>query len=510
MSRTAKFLDGLAFGYAFQLIVMFTGIWLTPFLLHHLGQHDYGLWLVGMQMLNYVALVDFGILAIFPREIARITGRGQDRTELSHFVRKTAKIVCMQTLLVGAGSYILWLTVPQSWSQLRAPLAWMLVATTFIYPLKLFPALLEGLQDLGFMNRARLIAWAASTGTTVWMIELGFGLHSLAAGMVVNQVLFSGVAAVRLKWITPGLFYGFFQSDTFDWRDFLRGAWVSVGQVAQMLLGGVDMVVIGKVLGPAAVVPYACTSKLILVLQNQPHIIVQAALPGLSEMKSSESRNRIRSASTALNTSMLLLSGWLSTVILCVNGGFTRWWVGDAQYAGNLLSLAFVVTMLTRHFTHTLGYTLFCFGYERLTSMSALVEGLVNLVLAYVLTKFWGLPGVPVATLIASLLISLPFALHGLMKELRVSAWAILSPFVPVVLRSSVLIAFAYIFSTFWIPRGPLWLALTGIVATVAYLAVTLQYARRPPLGNYIQAHVPFLRSWWLRPVAEIPEGAEA
>ena len=34
------------------------GLWLTPYLLHHLDQHDFGLWLLTTQMLFYLGLMD--------------------------------------------------------------------------------------------------------------------------------------------------------------------------------------------------------------------------------------------------------------------------------------------------------------------------------------------------------------------------------------------------------------------------------------------------------------------
>ena len=47
-----------------------------------------------------------------------------------------------------------------------------------------------------------------------------------------------------------------------------RSAWVSLAQIAQVFLNGTDVLIIGKLLGPAAVVPYSCTSKLVTVLAN--------------------------------------------------------------------------------------------------------------------------------------------------------------------------------------------------------------------------------------------------
>ncbi len=503
-TRTHNFLDGIAFGYVFQFSVMLTGIWLTPFLLRHLGQHDYGLWLIGLQLLNYLVLIDFGILAVFPRELAAMKGRTDDPKAVAALMSRVGRVVSLQTVLVALGSYIVWWRIPSEWLGLRTTLGWMLVALTVMYPLKLFPAVLEGLQELGFAGRVRLLSWLVSTGATVWLIERGFGLNSLAAGLVINQGLSSIAAVWRLRTRYAWVFPAFMCTGKLRWRDFTRGAWVSVGQVAQLLQSGVDMLVIGKMMGPAAVVPYACTSKLIQVLQNQPYMIVHSALPGMSELKTSESPQRILSASTALNLSMLLLSGLLATVILCVNEGFTRWWVGNGQYAGSLLSLALVVTMLARHFTHTLVYTLFCFGQEKLTTISAMIEGLVNIAAAYVLVKRFGLIGIPVASLFAAMIVCLPLCAKGLSQALQVSAAKVLSPFVPVLLRSGALLALGYCFTLSFVPRGPVALATTGTCAALIYVLVMLRFARRPPLGRYIHTYVPFLRSWWLRPAPAV------
>jgi len=39
-------------------------LWMAPFLLHRLGQHDFGVWIVGFQILSYLILLDFGVIAM--------------------------------------------------------------------------------------------------------------------------------------------------------------------------------------------------------------------------------------------------------------------------------------------------------------------------------------------------------------------------------------------------------------------------------------------------------------
>src|SRR5271170_3159395 len=103
MTRSKRFFGGLRLGYLYQATVMVFGLWLTPFLLKQLGQHDYGLWLVGLQTLSYLVLMDFGIVALLPRATAWASGhalRGIPGGDLAGTIGRTARIVLYQTPVV--------------------------------------------------------------------------------------------------------------------------------------------------------------------------------------------------------------------------------------------------------------------------------------------------------------------------------------------------------------------------------------------------------------------------
>src|SRR6476469_654453 len=76
-TRTHRFLGGSSLGYVYLALVTLVGLWLTPFLLRRIGQHDLGLWLVATQILGYLMLLDLGVVALLPRETAYATGRIQ-------------------------------------------------------------------------------------------------------------------------------------------------------------------------------------------------------------------------------------------------------------------------------------------------------------------------------------------------------------------------------------------------------------------------------------------------
>src|SRR5712692_4604393 len=162
MSRSRRFFGGLALSYCYQTMLVVAGLWLTPFFLRSIGQHDYGLWLVGTQLLTYLTLTDFGVVALLPLETAYATGRGggaAKASDLPQIVGQTARLVLYQLPVVIAVAVAMWLTIPTEWQGLRGPLAIVLIGFVLAFPLRILPAMLQGLQDLAFASSLQILNW---------------------------------------------------------------------------------------------------------------------------------------------------------------------------------------------------------------------------------------------------------------------------------------------------------------------------------------------------------------
>src|SRR5271170_4492853 len=330
MTRSRRFFGGLRLGYLYQALVMVSGLWLTPFLLKRLGQHDYGLWLVGLQTLSYLVLMDFGIVALLPRSTAYATGHAISGTgghDLADTIGRTARIVLYQTPIVAIAGAVLWFTVPMG-PEIRGPIMVTLLGFTLLFPLRIFQAVLHGLQETPYLGKLQFVSWSVSTALMVILILRGVGLYALAIGWVAGQLLPAAFSFYHLKTsfphVLPSRLPKMAREDLY--QALTSGTWVSVAQIAQVLVAGTDLVIIGKFLGPSAVVPYAMTQKLIAVLWNQPQMIMEMAAPGLSQMKTSESRERIFRVCNALAVGMLTAAGAVACVTLAVNHSFVSWW----------------------------------------------------------------------------------------------------------------------------------------------------------------------------------------
>jgi O-antigen/teichoic acid export membrane protein len=380
-------------------------------------------------------------------------------------------------------------TIPAEWAELRGPLTIVLVGFVVAFPLRILPALLQGLQDLSFAGSMQILNWTLSTAVTVVMVLRGWSLFALAVGWLLSQCVLAPVYLIRMIKRFPGVLPRTLPPLVWEsTRPLLgRGFWISVAQVAQLLTNSTDLLIIGKVLGPLAVVPYACTGKLAGVLANQAQILMQTATPGLCELKTGGSREKLFEVLVALTRGILTFSGLVFCVVLVVNHWFVDWWVTGRQYGGFLLTCAILLNVLVRHWTTTTAYSVFCFGYQRRISLTNLSDGLVTAVCCIGLTLLLGPVGAPLGSVAGACLVSLPFNLWVMAKDTGVTV-----PHLVRTMLASWLWRFALVGSgcvwvgMHWSPKNLPEAVAAVLSVSAVYILVMLPNVLRPPLGDYI------------------------
>ncbi len=507
MSRTDRLLGGLGFGYFNQALVTLVGLWLTAFLLQRLGQSDYGLWLVGTRILGYLALLDLGVVALLPREAAFATGRSgsaEAAHDLPEIVGRTLRLVMWQMPIVALAAVLVWTALPAEWEPLRRPLGIVMAVFVALFPARVLQAMLTGLQDLPFLGAAFTATWVLGTAVTVLLVFRGLGLYALAIGWGVSQL-----ASALLWWIRARRRYPHAlprRLPTYaggSLRDRLsRGLWVSAAQFAQVLVQGTDLLIVGKLMGAAAVVPYFCTAKVLTVLGNQPLMLAESAQPALSELRTGESQERLARVCTALSRAMLIMSGAIACVVLAVNEGFVTWWVGREQYGGFLLTALLVAVMLMRHWNVTAVYALFAFGHDRRISLTTLADGAVTVGLSIVLVMRYGWIGAALGSLAGVTLMALPANLTGLAREMGTSAARLLASLAPWLWRFGLVAALCGTSAQFWVPDTLLALVAATLAALALYAGLMVPFALREPLGTYVRPRLEALRRLVLRDLA--------
>jgi O-antigen/teichoic acid export membrane protein len=484
-SRAGRIARALTLGYTYQAVVAVTGLVLTPFLLRELGLTDYGRWLVVGQVLGLLGLLDLGVTGVLPREVARASGTA-GAEPVAEVVRRAWWLVWLQTPVVGLVASGAWYGVSEARPELSGPLALILGVFVVQFPLRVPAAVLNGLQDLTFGAAVQAAGWLVTTAVSVSLVFAGWGLYALAAGWSAGQLLSCLSCWVRLRRKFPQARGSAGWPGRTALKGYLRPSfWTSTRQVVQILLNGVDLILLGWLIGPAAVVLYACTVKLIQVVNAQPYMIAVAALPAISELAAGGDRERLWRAARAVGQGIVILSGGLVIVVIAVNAAFVKFWVGPEQYAGPLVTLLAVLVMVCRHWCFGLGQVMYALGAERLLAAASLADAAVTLTATVAWVSVVGVLGVPLGSMTGLFLTNVPAALVWLSRQVGGGPLIVLGWAAPWAVRFALVLAPAAAFS--FTPWATDWRLAGGLLVAglLVYGVAVYSLLRREPLAGY-------------------------
>jgi len=151
-----------------------TGIFLSPFILHHLGDTAFGVWVLIFSVTGYYGLFDLGIRSSVVRYVSKFTATNEEE-ELAKVVNTSlfsysciglASMVV--TLLLSFYVEHVFSKIPQ---EMFPTARWLLLmvgtSVALGFPLGIFGGFLEGLQRFYITNLTNVVATLLRTARTV-------------------------------------------------------------------------------------------------------------------------------------------------------------------------------------------------------------------------------------------------------------------------------------------------------------------------------------------------------
>jgi O-antigen/teichoic acid export membrane protein len=484
VSRTRRAGIAATFGYLQFGLALASGILVVPFVLARVGSEAYGVWLGLGELLAYSAMADLGVLGVLPWLVAEADGRGE-REEMRSLVSAGLAAASLAAVVFAALALGLLAVAPAlagvSAAQKAAtlgPLMLLVAGMAAAYPVRVFHAVLIGLQDVTFIGTLGVAQAALNVVLIVGLLAAGQGLYALAAAATIPTLFVATVSLLRVRRIAPELLRG--------WRVPSRallgsvtaqgiGGWI--GGLGWRMISATSNLVILALAGPVAAVAYAMTARLGDVLMQMSWQVPDAGLVGLAQLKGEGRTERAAEIAVSILRLTLIGAGAVACGVLAFNPGFVSLWVGADRFAGlgtNALLAAGVVALSLGHGLFATAATL---GARVQIGAASVVQGVVHLGAAVLLGRAFGLPGVAAAALIGTVLVAYPAGAHYLRTVSGLSQgdlWRrVLAP---------------------WSARAAVLLLLGAAVGIAGWRASPwLALAAAPVLGA--------LYLWWMRPL---------
>jgi len=462
------------------------GFFLSPFILHRLGDAAFGIWVLIFSVTGYYGIFDLGIRSSVIRYISKLTAV-EDKEGLAKFFNTslatytfiglaTTAVTLIASRYVGAMFKIDPNFLPTAhWLFLIVGLS---VAVGF--PLGIFAGMLEGLQRFYLLNFTNVISLVLRAILTVMALHRGYGLLTVGLITVLLPLLSSVARAVLVFRILP-IPIGWKYVDRSVFSEMANYSGVTfVIQVAYKLRFKTDVIVIGKFLGSAFITQFSIGGRLVDYATEVVGSLAQIFLPMSSQSDAKGDANRLRKIFVAGNRACALVIFPVTAILVILGKSVIEAWVGRkyvaASYPIMLVLLLPTTLILAQNATPRVIYGM---AKHRTLAWITSIEGVANLILSIVLVRWMGVIGDAIGTAVPLSFTALYFTPRYLSRLLGVRVWTFLREayVLPVVLCTP-LVAVLMIMRR-WFPVHRLIPLMTEIVLAMAVYGVGLWWAVR-------------------------------
>lgn len=404
---------------------------MAPLTVRSLGNVQYGIWTLLMQLTGYLWLFDFGVRESVVKYVAQYHA-ADDRDGVTTTVRTAVSLYSVVTAATVAIAVSLAIALPYlfnipggdvSTARWTAILIGGTVAQAFVF--NVFVGVVMGLQKIYLVARLGVFFALFRAAVVYLLLTNGFGVVALAAVQfsmtLINNLVIYRIARRELPYVSIRLVRP-------KREDVMRlvnyGKYVLVSNVGDKLVFASDSLVVGTMLPIASLTYYAIGGTLIENLRTFVTSMAAIFNPMTSDLEARRETQRLVTVVLTGTKAAMLIGAPVCIGFITLGSTFIRLWMGE-QYAGpagQILAVLAVGHLIGLPY-YTISGVLYGLGRHRVVALSRIFEGVFNLALSIVLVKLLGLIGIALGTIIPQMIVV------GIVLPMT------LPRFVPVVLR---------------------------------------------------------------------------
>lgn len=412
------------FGLAVNILV---GIFLSPLILHKLGDAAFGIWVLIFSVTGYYGLFDLGIRSSIVRYVAKFSAV-HDNESLARLVNTVLFSYTVIGLVTMAVTWVmsLWVDsifrIPPDFLQTARILFLMVGGSVAIgFPLGVFAGVLEGLQRFYLLNLTNVVSTLLRAVLIIYVLRHGYGLLTVAAITIALPVLTALARAAFVLSILP-LKFGWGLVDRKSMSVVANYSSASfVIMLAYKLRFRTDELVLGAFLSSTAITYFSIADRLVDYAGEVVSGLAQIFVPMSSQSEARGDMVRLRKIFVAGNRACALIIFPLAVFLIVLGKSVITVWIGAKYVAVSypvLLVILLPSTLLIAQGASP--RILFGMGKHKALAWIVSLEALANLALSIILVRYYGIMGDAVGTAIPLLFTTTIFLPTYLCRSLQV------------------------------------------------------------------------------------------
>ncbi len=458
-------------------VTIVSGIFLSPFVLHRLGDSAFGIWVLVFSITGQFGLFDLGIRSSIVRYVSKFSATN-DKTELARLINSSLfgyTCVGALTMLITLTGYFYvdrLFNIPAEFQSTARRM--LLMAGTSValgFPLGIAGGFLEGLQKFYVLSWTEIVSTLVRVALIVTALEHGRGLLTIAFVTVSLPLLSSmvrGWIALRIQPVPFGLQY----VDRAMLRQIANYSGTTfLVVIASRLKFKTDEIVIGAFLSAAAITYFNIGARIADYADAVVIGFAQIFVPMASHSDATGNVQRLRKIFIAGNRFCAFTIFPISAILIILGKSVIEVWVGSRYIATSYPVLVIMIIPYTLMLAQAAsGKILFGMGKHGVWAKVTLIEGVVNLVLSVLLVRPFGIVGDALGTAIPLTCSMIFFMPQHLCAKLgfRVTSFLGQAYLLPLIVCSP-MVAVLLLMRRWFVPHNYVQLALQLLAAALTY-----------------------------------------
>ncbi len=399
-----RLLSGVALRSVNFVANILVAFFLSPFIIHTLGDRYYGFWVLVGTFIGYYGLLDFGLSTAVGRHIAGALGSKDDReikrvynTALPIFFGIGCVALVITFIIVLLSPLIL--SDPQEIPLFRAVILILGVNMAFDFLSRVFVGTLDAQMNFHIISlvdmatlfvRSLLIVLALIAGYKILALAWITFLTSSVAKVVYFYYAKKKLPALRLE---KKCFNRDIAAKLFSYSFFMM-----ISQVANKLRFYIDSFVIASFLSLSAVTHYSIASTLINYFTELLGTVMSVFNPHFSRQEAAKTHGEIKATLYFAIRISVAISSFIGFGMVAWGRPFIERWMGEDYLDAYPCLIVLVLGVLSYLWQMPAHYYLYATSKHQIYAILNLIEGIANACLSLVLVRYYGILGVALGT----------------------------------------------------------------------------------------------------------------
>lgn len=432
MRRVRILMTGMFANWTAFAVSVVVSFFLSPFVVHRLGNVAYGVWILANSSIAYMALLDLGMRSAVTHFVAKHRARGED-LESSRAVSVAlafraliALAVIIASLLLAIFASRIFRIPPEMWRAAEWSIAISGFNLAFTLIAGVFAGVLVGLQRFELTGGIAIAQTLVGAAGTVWILDRGYGIVPLAIMQLIVAFALGIATIIVCRRVYPSLHLGIRFLD----RQILPELWRYSFYLFVIAVGGqiiyyTDNLIVGVFLSAEAVTLYAIGGRFIDYLGQLGGSFAQTFMPMASNLAAQDQREQLRRLLIQGTRAVFFVILPVGSVLVFRSSTFIGLWMGPqyAQPSGHVLRIL-LLSSLAIAGNRVGGNIILGLGKHKSFALWQSGEAVANLALSIFLVRKIGIYGVAWGTVLPSLVSQLVLWPRHISKNLGITVWS--------------------------------------------------------------------------------------